>query len=699
MFQVSGLRRIGLALVALVLLESPAVEPVVELHASSTNLIVTESVSFSVSLWLPPLEGELGDVPPYLNRRPPHVEAAFLEPKWAPGAITPVDPRHMPPVELRSRDRNAPAYTLNNYVSDDFFGGGRDPFSLFDDDDFFGRTLGPKPQRFPFKTRRAERDGVMGWEFRFETDSYQATTPGKVELAPVSVKVPVITGVRMRTQRDRFGHARQVNVPTVKEVVLRTKPLVVSVSEPPDEGCPKSFCGAISSNLTVVALLDTNVCTAGDPLILTLDIAGACNPASVHVPSFAAELDRTGVFRVDGASLKTETLAASRRFSWRIKTLKPGTVEFPALTVAYYDLPRRTYVEVRTESIPVQVKAGRQVVLGALDETGEEVERFPLPDGIDLDPRGAVAEPLLPHLVVSLALLLGAPLFFLLIRLFPPVRRRIAVRNAAYRRASAFAKCRRALEGRDDVRRLAAVRRFFEVRYGVNGASVTAADARRLMAEDFSSEEIDLVANALSDFDRTNYSAKRTIVSLLIASLAVFGTFAASPEFTYRRASSLATRAASEIDFGKAAQAYADCVDQGLVNPILLANLGACALMGGDAGGALAAYGRVERRTGETASTRRGIRAALARQRNDAREDLPLTRFFFCPHFSYSLDARLLFAATIWTVCWLLALLPPGGIKKFILTVAAFVCMAALTSVAVSLVEEHFAEGVVYVAK
>ena len=687
------------ALTGMCALASAVAEPSVELSATSTNLVVTESTSFAVCLWLPPLEGELRDVPPYLNQRPPHVEAAFLEPKWSPGTITAVDPRHVPPVELRSRDGNAPVYTLNNYVSDDFFGGGRDPFSLFDDDDFFGRTLGPRPQRFPFKTRRAERGGVLGWEFRLETDSYQATTPGKVELAPVSVKVPVITGVRMRTQRDRFGRARQVNVPTVKEVVLRTGPLVVTVSEPPAEGCPKSFCGAISSNLTVAASLDTNICTAGDPLILTLDVAGASNPASVHVPSFAAELDRAGVFRVDEASLKTETLADSRRFSWRVKTLKPGTVEFPALTVGYYDLPHRSYVEVRTESIPVQVKAGRQVVLGALDETGEEVEKFPQPDGVDLDPRGAVTEPLVPHLTISLALLLGAPLFFLVIRLFPPIRRRIAVRNAAYRRSTAFAKCRRALKGRDDERRLAAVRRFFEVRYGVNGASMTAADARRLMAEDFSAEEIDLVANALSDFDRTNYSAKRTIVSLLIASLAVFGTFAASPEFTYRRASSLATRAVSESDFRKAAQAYADCVDQGIVNPILLSNLGACAVMGGEMKRALAAYGRVELRTGETATTRRGIRAALSRLKNDAREDLPLTRFFFRPHFLYSLDARLLFAATIWTVCWLLALLPPGGAKRFLLTVAAFVCMAALVSVAVSLVEEHFAEGVVYVAK
>lgn len=695
MSQVSRLGKIGFALVGLVVAAVGAAEPSVEFTASSTNLIVTEETAFSLKMWLPPLEGELKDIPPFLNQRPPHVEAAFLEPKWSPGAITPVDPRHMPPVELRSRDRNAPVYTLNNYVSDDFFGGGRDPFSLFEDDDFFGRTLGPKPQRFPFKTRRVERDGVNGWEFQFETAAFRAVASGKIDLAPITVKVPLVAGVE--TRRDRFGRASLV--PRLRQIVLRTKPLKVVVSEPPPEGRPGSFCGAISSNLAVTATLDTNVCTAGDPLLLTLDIAGASNPASVHVPSFAAELNKEGVFRVDDASLKTETLAASRRFSWRVRALKTSTLEFPSLPISYYDLSRRAYVTVRTDSIPVQVKAGAQAALGALDQTGEEAEVFPLPDGIDLDLRGSRPEPLLPCLGVSLALLLGSPVLFLLIRLAPPVRRRIAARTADRRRAAAFARCRRALKGGDDEKRVAAVRRFFELRYGVNGASVTAADARRLMADDFTSEEIDLVANALSDFDRTNYSAKRTIVSLVIVCLAAFGALAASPEFTYRRASSLATHATDEAGFRKAAQAYADCMAEGVVNPVLLSNLGACALMGGDAKGALAAYGRAERRTGETASTRRGVRAAIAKMKNDAREDLPLTRFFFRPHFQFSLDARLLFAAAAWSLCWLLALLPPGGMKRFLLTVTVLVCMAALTSVAVSLVEEHFAEGVVYVAK
>lgn len=676
----------------------PAAEPTVELYATATNLVVTENACVGVRLWLPPLKDDFADVPPFVNQKPPHVEAAFLEPGWKPTAVVPSDPRRQPPVETRSRDRNVPVYTLNNYVSDDFFGDMRDPFAMMDED-FFGRTLGPKQQRFPFRVSREERGGVKGWAFSFETAPYRAVTPGRVEIASVAVKVPLILEVKTRTMRDRFGRAVQRAVPTFKEVVLRTHPLVVEVLEPPAAGRPGSYCGAIASNLTVKATLDASVCMAGDPLVLTLDVAGASDAAAVHPPSFASALAAHGVFRLDEASLKTETLAASRRFSWRVRALKTGTVEFPALSVSYYNLGTRAYVTCRTETIPVQVKAGAQATLGALDETGGEAEVYPLPDGVDLDLRGAACEPLLPHLGLAIAIFVVPPFVFLLVRLAPPVRRRVAARRAAARRAGAFARCRKALVGRDDAKREAAIRRFFADRYGVNGASVTAGDARRLMAGDFTDEEIALVADALAAFDRTNFSLRKTVVSLLVVALACCGAWAASPEFTYRRAASLATHAVDEAGFRKAAAAYADCVAAGAANPVLFSNLGGCALMAGDARGALAAYGRAERRGGETATTRRGTRAAWARLKGDPRADPPLVRQVCGPHVWFSLDARLLALAGAWALGWLVLLLPPGAVRRLALTMCGVVALALLVSVGVSLVEEHAAEGVVYAAK
>ena len=134
------------------------------------------------------------------------------------------------------------------------------------------------------------------------------------------------------------------------------------------------------------------------------------------------------------------------------------------------------------------------------------------------------------------------------------------------------------------------------------------------MADDFSEAEIAAVTEVLSDLDRTNFSAKKTVVALLLACLAVFGASAASPDFTYRRAGSLASHAVDAAGFRKAAAAYVDCRDAGAANPVLYANLGACALMGGDARTARAAFGCAERRGGETATTRRGLLASGCRQ-------------------------------------------------------------------------------------
>lgn len=679
--------------------------PSVELTATSTNLVVTEETTVTVKLWLPPLKADLADTPPVMTQRPPHVTAPFWEPKWKSASIASVDSTHVPPVagDSRSRDRNAPVFTLNDYVTDGLLSAMRDPFgrrdpfaSLFDDDDFgFGR-IGPRRATFPFESRRVVKNGVKGWEFVASSIPYRAVAPGKTRLGSVSVKVPLITGVR--TSRDRYGRAAYV--PTLQETTLRTGDLTIEVMEPPSAGRPASYCGAISSNLVAKATLNASVCTAGDPLELTLDISGVTDLSNVYAPSFAGELNKGGVFRVDEASLRTETLAASRRFTWRVRTLKAGTVEFPSLPVAYYDPAARAYRTFRTASIPVQVKAGVQAALGAIDDEAEDDEVFPLPDGIDLDARGAASEPLLPHLVVVLLLFILPPFAFLVSRLAPPLWRIVSARRAASRRASAYKVCRRGMKSRDEAKRMKAIREFFETRYGVNGASVTASDAKRLMAGDYSPEEVDAVVDALAAADRTNFSARKTVVALIAVCLASCSLFGGSPEFTYRRASSLATRAADEAGFRAAAQAYAACAQEGASNPTLFVNLASCLLMGGDARGALAAYACAERRGGENATTRRGVRAAMARLKNDPRADPPLARALFAPHVRLCLDARLLLAAAFWALAWLAALLPRGvGVRKSLIWLFVTVFLVCATSCAVSFAGEHLASEVIYAGR
>ena len=681
----------SLILFSMAVLAQGATEPSLDLVASSTNLVVTEEAQVSIVLRLPPIPGEGAEHCPFMNQRPPHVTCSFLETDWKSAAFDRGDPRvPLAPEQMPRRGRSGPSFSLNNYVTDGIFSAMDDPFDMFDGVDPFGR-LGPKRQLFPFTVAR-EKDGT--WRLTAAVAPWRAVTPGRVRLDPVTVEVPLITGVERG--RDRFN--RPVLAPQFKNVALRTQPLTLTVAEPPAEGRPASWCRAISSNLTVTASLDAKVCTAGDPLMLTMEIGGAANPSSVHPPDFTSALTGT-IFRIDTGSLKTETLKASRRFTWRVRPVKAGTVEFPSLPVSYYDLDRRAYVTRMTESIPIQVKAGLQVVLT------EEGEAFPMPDGVDLDPRGAESHPLFPHLTLAALLFLVPPVLFLCIRLAPPVRRRVAASNAAYRKARAFAVCRRALKSRDAARRAEAIRRFCTVRSGVNGAAVTAADAQRLMAPDYSEEEIALVVGSLQAQDAQNFSARSGagIVALLVAAgLCLGGTAegamdAARAAFTYQRASALAVQAVDEDGFKAAADAYRDCVDAGADNARIYQNIGACLVLAGDVRGARAAFECAERRGGETPSTARGLKAARAKQTNNPHAELSPARIFLKPHMCWSVDTRLVCAGALWALLWVIALFPVGALRRFLLTACFVAFCAAAVSVGVSLVEEHHGTEVLHV--
>ena len=351
------------AALALSLAAHSADAPRAWLSLSSTNLTVTETASAAIHLSLPPLKAPYDKEPPILNQRPPHVEAPFLEQDWKPGAITPGSVSQIGQGVPR-RSQNVRVFTLNKYVSNDIFSSMRDPFSFFNEDPF--ESLGPKPQRFPFL---GVRDDKGNWHFTIPVPQFTAKAPGKARFDAVVIDVPTVDYV------DAHGRVR------LKNVRLRTNPMDVVVSAPPEDGRPAAWCGAIGRSLSAVAALDADVCTAGDPLIFSLEIMGEFAPDTL-LPPEVAKLAESPAFRIDAASVKTESKPNGKRFTWRVRAVKAGTLEFPSVPVAFYNVEKREYATVSTEPLPIQVKAGAQAALGSLDD---EDETFPSPDGLDLD--------------------------------------------------------------------------------------------------------------------------------------------------------------------------------------------------------------------------------------------------------------------------------------------------------------------------
>ena len=357
------------------------------------------------------------------------------------------------------------------------------------------------PERLQLTMERGQVSlgGTNAWRYTVKVP-VKPEADGVKQLGPVVVSIP--------TRTDFFGFVSRT-------FDFRSGTVELKVLAPPELGRPKSYCGAISREFAATASLDTNVCTAGDPLLFTLEISGATDPSMVHAPP-VAEAFRGSPFKLDAASLKTETLAASKRFSWRVRAVKAGTVEFPSVTVAYFDTKARAYRTVQTEPIPIQVKAGEQAALGALDEAGGETDEFPMPDGLDLP---------------------------------------------------------------------------FEVK-----------------------------------------------------------------SFTLKHALSLAFRAETEADFRAAAERYAAFVeslstaeaasapDGARFAAVHAANLGALYLLAGKPRESLKAYERAELLSGATVGTTRGVRAALARLKNDPRVELPLPRLMFPFWYRFALKGRILFS-------------------------------------------------------
>ena len=225
----------------------------------------------------------------------------------------------------------------------------------------------PEGHRLQMERQQVRTDGGIAWRYVAKVP-VEGDAAGVKRLGPVTAQIPVRT--------DFFGMVSQT-------AELKSGTVELVVVGPPDAGRPISFCGAVARDFGAAASVDANVCMSGDPLLFTLELSGATDPAMVYAPPVAAAF-KGSPFRLDEASLKTETLAASKRFAWRVRAVGTGTVEIPSVEVSWFDIKSRTYKAVRTERIPVQIKAGEQATLGALDEIGGETDEFPVPDGIDL---------------------------------------------------------------------------------------------------------------------------------------------------------------------------------------------------------------------------------------------------------------------------------------------------------------------------
>jgi hypothetical protein len=459
--------------------------------ASREAVLVDEPFTITLTVAIaslpPPHEG----VEPLVPNEPPRLECAYLTQAEIPGLKT---PNVLEVLQgLSTGDARAPSFYINNLAArQPVF-----PFNPFADAD----PTQPRPIRFRITPQAAVRNGRAYQEYTIVL-TYEPKQEGDYTFGPLTFKGPVIVGADRRNQA------------MVKHVSCVGPAVTVRVVPPPEAGRPESFIGSVGSNAAVHASFDASVCKVGDPLALTLDLTGALSLANMRPPLLNLQPGLANDFRIYDDNVETTALPSGKRFRYRVRPVREGTLEFPPIHVSWFDTSVRQYRTLATEPIPVQARPNTQLIAESGTNqpspasTRLAIERADaLPAAITVVEAGRGTTPLLPARRLLFGLFAAGPLLFLLAwggRLLHRNRERLSI---ACRRGRALSQALAALRAAPDAAAAArAIRMFLAARLDVAGAALTPAEAADLLcARGVSAEPAAACGALLARLDQALY--------------------------------------------------------------------------------------------------------------------------------------------------------------------------------------------------
>ena len=644
--------------------------------ASSTSVLVEEPFTVTVSVAI----AELPD--PYAeNNEPlhpnflPQLAADFLEIRQGMQDIKGPDLNQILN-SLIDQSGRQPGFAINDYKTRDMSSGfGR----LFGDDDPFR----PRPVRFRLPPKKITINNKKYREYTLSLD-YTPTKEGEFTFGPLSFKGTVIADVT----KDRQA--------ITKDVYTIGPAVTVRIVPPPDEGRPEWFIGSLGKNMKATAAFDTTICKVGDPLTLTLEVTGPISVSNLRTPILNLQPDLAKDFRIYDDNVSADTLPDGKRFKYRVRPTREGTLEFPPVKLAYYNTAARAYTTVTTAPVPIQARATTQIATASdSDKNSQTLSRNaparPLPAGITLTPEGAKSSPLLPPQKLLWFFLFAGPILCLLATVATPCAAALRALRENLRHSGALHRAGAALRhARSPDLAAHAIRAYLADRLDVTGNALTPAEAASLLRQRNVTEEAaaafrsllaqldeamyrpdastpipDIIRSLQSllpvidaALDKSDKSVRpnRSVLSVLFVLCSLAFSIRADDTaltFLWEQANAQTASATKPEDYLKAAKTYTRLVANGVHNGPLFLNLGNTLVMAGDGANAAAAFARAERHLGATPETRQGLAAALALQTGRAYADLPWSRTAFFWHYVFPCPVRVLAALGGWTLFWL----------------------------------------------
>ncbi len=139
-----------------------------------------------------------------------------------------------------------------------------------------------------------------------------------------------------------------------------TKPARIRVLALPRAGRPQGFTGAIGKFTIAQPVLSATEIEAGEPVTLTIAMAGEGNLEGVAAPELGSSggwqiYKPTSEFQPD--SEDHNSTRGSKVFTYTLVPSRAGLKSTPAMPFCYFDPERRAYVDITVPPLPVTVKA------------------------------------------------------------------------------------------------------------------------------------------------------------------------------------------------------------------------------------------------------------------------------------------------------------------------------------------------------
>lgn len=307
------------------------------IEASKQTVIVSEPFSINLRILIKALPNPYRKASPIAADRPPVIQIPYIKKDNFEGLQEPNIEKKLQGMVINNRQ--TPGFAINNFTFDSFF----------------NTSLA----RFNFNPKEITKNGIKYFEYQFLLD-YIPTSEGSFSFDTVSFKGPVYTSVT----KDGRGVS--------KSIYAIAEKVVVEVIPPPQEGLPASYFGAIGTKLTAKANLDSQTCKVGDPLTLTLTIAGDIQLENIYAPALTLQDNLNKDFRIYDDSVRSETDNGQRIYKYTTRPSTAGTLEFPPVELSYYNPNSKTYETVFTAPIPIRANPATEFKESTVIDTSEQ---------------------------------------------------------------------------------------------------------------------------------------------------------------------------------------------------------------------------------------------------------------------------------------------------------------------------------------